>query len=187
MTEYVATRWYRAPEVMLSFQEYTKAIDLWSVGCILAEMINGKPLFPGRDYHHQLSLILQVLGTPTMDDFNEITSQRSKDYLRALEFTRRQDFSAICPKAKPAAVDLLKQTLTFSPSKRITVEEALMHSYVEAYHDPHDEPNAEPLKPGFFDFEFHQEKLSRDQWKRMIYDEVQDPVPTILSQWTESH
>ncbi|AFR95321.1 mitogen-activated protein kinase CPK1 [Cryptococcus neoformans C23] len=187
MTEYVATRWYRAPEVMLSFQEYTKAIDLWSVGCILAEMINGKPLFPGRDYHHQLSLILQVLGTPTMDDFNEITSQRSKDYLRALEFTRRQDFSAICPKAKPAAVDLLKRTLTFSPSKRITVEEALTHPYVEAYHDPHDEPTAESLKPGFFDFEFHQEKLSRDQWKRMIYDEVQDPVPTILSQWTTSH
>lgn len=48
MTEYVATRWYRAPEVMLSFKEYTKAIDMWSVGCILAEMINGRPLFPGR-------------------------------------------------------------------------------------------------------------------------------------------
>jgi mitogen-activated protein kinase 1/3 len=49
MTEYVATRWYRAPEIMLTFKEYTKAIDVWSVGCILAEMLSSKPLFPGRD------------------------------------------------------------------------------------------------------------------------------------------
>jgi serine/threonine protein kinase len=76
MTEYVATRWYRAPEIMLTFKEYTKAIDVWSVGCILAEMLSGKPLFPGRDYHHQLTLILDVLGTPTMDDFYGIKSRR---------------------------------------------------------------------------------------------------------------
>jgi mitogen-activated protein kinase 1/3 len=76
MTEYVATRWYRAPEIMLTFKEYTKAIDVWSVGCILAEMLSGKPLFPGRDYHHQLTLILDVLGTPTMDDFYAIKSRR---------------------------------------------------------------------------------------------------------------
>ncbi|WVQ79498.1 mitogen-activated protein kinase CPK1 [Cryptococcus sp. DSM 104549] len=176
MTEYVATRWYRAPEVMLSFQEYTKAIDVWSVGCILAEMINGKPLFPGRDYHNQLSIILAVLGTPTMDDFNEITSQRSKDYLRALEFTRRQDFALVCPKAKPAALDLLRRCLTFSPTKRITCEEALDHPYLEPYHDPSDEPDAAPLDPDFFDFEHGTERLSREQFKQMIYVEIQKPI-----------
>ena len=60
--EYVATRWYRAPEIMLSFKMYSKAIDIWSVGCIHAELLSGKPLFPGRDYHHQLQLILDVTG-----------------------------------------------------------------------------------------------------------------------------
>ncbi|GFZ50202.1 mitogen-activated protein kinase [Saitozyma sp. JCM 24511] len=176
MTEYVATRWYRAPEVMLSFQEYTKAIDVWSVGCILAEMVTGKPLFPGRDYHHQLTLILEVLGTPSMDDFNEITASRSKDYLRALPFTRKRNFAEICPKAKPQALDLLRRCLTFSPSKRITTQEALEHPYLEAYHDPSDEPGAAPLKPDFFNFENHKESLTRDMLKRMIWAEIQKPI-----------
>lgn len=56
MTEYVATRWYRAPEIMLTFKEYTKAIDVWSVGCILAEMLSGKPLFPGKDCTTPMSI-----------------------------------------------------------------------------------------------------------------------------------
>jgi mitogen-activated protein kinase 7 len=64
MTEYVATRWYRAPEIMLSFKSYTKAIDMWSVGCIFAELLGGKPLFKGRDYVDQLNQILNILGTP---------------------------------------------------------------------------------------------------------------------------
>ncbi|KAG1077974.1 hypothetical protein G6F42_024500 [Rhizopus arrhizus] len=139
MTEYVATRWYRAPEIMLTFKEYTKAIDVWSVGCILAEMLSGKPLFPGRDYHHQLTLILDVLGTPTMDDFYGIKSRRARDYIRSLPFKKRIPFARLFPNANPMAVDLLEKLLTFNPTKRTTVEEALKHPYLEPYHDPDDE------------------------------------------------
>lgn len=131
MTEYVATRWYRAPEIMLTFKEYTKAIDVWSVGCILAEMLSGKPLFPGRDYHHQLTLILDVLGTPTMDDFYGIKSRRARDYIRSLPFKKRIPFARLFPNANPSAVDLLEKLLTFNPTKRINVEEALKHPYLE--------------------------------------------------------
>ena len=67
LTEYVATRWYRAPEIMLSSRQYTKAVDIWSIGCTVYEMLCGEPLFPGKDYHHQLSLILDVLGTPSFE------------------------------------------------------------------------------------------------------------------------
>ena len=71
MTEYVATRWYRAPEIMLTFKEYTKAIDVWSVGCILAEMLNGKPLFPGKDCkllpRASLLLLLTNIRPPPVD------------------------------------------------------------------------------------------------------------------------
>lgn len=128
MTEYVATRWYRAPEIMLTFKQYTKvsvplsvwgrtptvtrqAIDVWSVGCILAEMLSGKPLFPGRDYHHQLTLILDVLGTPTLDEFYAITTRRSRDYIRALPFRKRRPFHQLFPNASPLACDFLTKTL----------------------------------------------------------------------------
>ncbi|KAJ9099217.1 Mitogen-activated protein kinase cpk1 [Naganishia friedmannii] len=145
MTEYVATRWYRAPEVML---------------------FNGRPLFPGRE----LSLILDVVGTPSMDDFDEITSARSKfaalfhhkkDYLRQLPFRMQRNFKEICPKATPNAVDFIKKCLTFSPTKRMTVQQALEHPYLEPYHDDQDEPSADPLPPHFFDFDFVPEMQSR--------------------------
>ena len=111
MTEYVATRWYRAPEIMLSFKMYTKAIDVWAVGCILAELLNGRPLFPGRDYGHQLDLILDVIGTPTLEEFYGITSRRSRDYIRALPIRKRRPFTALFPKASPEAIDFLQKTL----------------------------------------------------------------------------
>jgi len=151
MTEYVATRWYRAPEVMLTFKEYTRAIDMWSVGCVLAEMLSGKPLFPGRDCtaffssfhllamtdhlflstdHHQLSIILDILGTPSIDDFYAITSQRSREYIRALPFRKKKSFHQLFPKANPLAIDLMEKCLTFSPKRRIEVGEALKHPYL---------------------------------------------------------
>ncbi|KAJ8581912.1 Pkinase-domain-containing protein [Rhizopogon salebrosus TDB-379] len=171
MTEYVATRWYRAPEVMLTFKEYTRAIDMWSVGCVLAEMLSGKPLFPGRDYHDQLSIILDILGTPSIDDFYAISSQRSREYIRALPFRKNKPFPQLFPSANPLAIDFLEKCLTFSPKRRITVAEALQHPYFEPYHDPDDEPVADPIDPSFFDFD-NGEPLEKEDLKVLIYKEI---------------
>lgn len=126
---------------------------------------------PSTD-HHQLSLTLEILGTPSLDDFYAISSTRSRDYIRALPFRKRRNFSQMFPNANHLAVDLMERCLTFSPRKRITVEDALAHPYLEPYHDPDDEPTSSPLDPSFFSFDYSKEQLSRSQLKQLIYQEI---------------
>ena len=167
LTEYVATRWYRAPEIMLSFQSYTKAIDVWSVGCILAELLGSKPFFKGRDYVDQLNQILHYLGTPSEDTLRRIGSQRAQEYVRSLPFMPKIPFSRLFPNANPEALDLLEKMLAFDPADRITVEQALEHPYLRIWHDPNDEPAC----PSEFDFSF-EEVDDMESMKQMILDEV---------------
>lgn len=152
--------------------------------------------------HHQLSLILDVLGTPSMEDFYNITSRRSRDYIRALPFRRKQNFDILYKDSNPLAIDFLKKTLTCEPSQssqlllsvslkahpppslfyshhpavdpknRFTVEQCLSHPYLEAYHDPDDEPVAAPLVPGFFDFDLKKDDITREELKQLLYDEI---------------
>lgn len=145
MTEYVATRWYRAPEIMLTSKEYTRAIDMWSVGCILAEMLNGKVLFPGKVYHQQLALIFQTLGSPSEADFLSIKSRRAREYIRSMPIERRTPWKIRFPYANDAALNLLDRLLTFNPQMRIEADVALKHPYIAGYHDPADEPTSQPV------------------------------------------
>lgn len=115
--------------------------------------------------HSQLNLILDVLGTPTMEDFYGIKSRRARDYIRTLAFKRRIPFSSMFPDANPLALDLLERFLTFNPVKRITVEDALRHPYLEPYHDPEDEPSMAPIPESFFDFDRHKDTLSKEHLK----------------------
>ena len=106
MSEHVATRWYRAPEIMLTFKQYTKAIDIWPVGCILAEMLSGRPLFLAA------TIIISYRSSsrywaPTLDEFYSITTRRSRDYIRALPFKKCKPFAQLFPNATPLAVDRL--------------------------------------------------------------------------------
>ena len=143
MTEYVVTRWYRAPELLLSCSEYTAAIDVWSVGCILAELLGRKPLFPGKDYVHQLNLITKVLGSPSEEDLAFVDSEKAKRYMRSLPTAPRAPLSRFYPHASPEALDLCDRMLAFNPLRRATVEECLSHPYLASLHDPNDEPVCE--------------------------------------------
>ncbi|XP_028400339.1 mitogen-activated protein kinase 1-like [Dendronephthya gigantea] len=168
LTEYVATRWYRAPEIMLNSKGYSKAIDVWSVGCILAEMLSNKPLFPGKHYLDQLNHILGVLGSPTLEDLQCIKNDKARSYIQALPTKPKIPWSRIFPNANPKALDLLGKMLSFNPNKRFSVEECLAHPYLEQYYDPTDEPIAE--QP--FRFETELDNLPKEELKELIYAET---------------
>jgi mitogen-activated protein kinase 1/3 len=139
MTEYVATRWYRAPEIMLS--KYGKASDVWSSGCVLAEMLGKNVFFPGKDYTHQLDLIFNVLGSPTDDDLRAGYSSKSIQYIRtALPLRFRKPWSDIFPKASEESLSLLDQLLTFNMDNRITAENALQHEFFQSWTHADGEP-----------------------------------------------
>jgi len=167
LTAYVATRWYRAPEIMLSWREYTNAVDMWSVGCMLAEIIGRKPLFPGRDYIHQLKLVTDTIGTPSSEDIQYINSARARRYIESLPPKAKVEMGTLFPAASEVLRDLLDRMLIFDPRRRITVEEALEHPYLTSLHDPEDEPTCASV----FYFPFEHQEPNAQQLRQLILEE----------------
>ncbi|KAJ8751459.1 hypothetical protein K2173_016670 [Erythroxylum novogranatense] len=170
MTEYVVTRWYRAPELLLNCSEYTAAIDIWSVGCIFMEIIKREPLFPGKDYVQQLALITELLGSPDDSDLAFLRSDNARKYVKQLPRIPKQPFAQKFPDVPPLALDLAERMLVFDPSKRITVEEALNHPYLSSLHEINEEPTCQ--FPFIFDFE--QTSLNEEDIKELIWLESQN-------------
>ncbi|KAL1493452.1 hypothetical protein ABEB36_011501 [Hypothenemus hampei] len=167
MTGYVATRWYRAPEIMLNWMHYNQTVDIWSVGCIMAELLTGKTLFPGTDHIQQLNLIMEVLGTPDEEFMNRITSDSARTYIKSLLPVSKKDLYQFFVGANPKAVDLLSHMLEIDSDKRITAERALAHPYLASYADPNDEPTSAP-------FDESEEAINYpvEKWKELVLEEV---------------
>ena len=98
MTEYVVTRWYRAPEIMLAVKQYGPAIDIWSTGCIFGELMSRKPLFAGNDYIHQLKIICDVVGSPTEQELGFITSSKARRFMQGMRKKGKVPWSEVYPK-----------------------------------------------------------------------------------------
>jgi len=139
LTDYVATRWYRAPEILLGSTKYSKAVDMWSVGCILGELIIGKPMFPGTSTLNQIERVLELTGKPRQEDIDAIESQHTQAILSSINVTKKKSFHSFFPGASEDALDLLRKLLTFNPNHRLTAEEALKHRYVAQFSSPEEE------------------------------------------------
>jgi len=153
MTEYVCTRWYRAPEVLCSWADYSSAIDIWSIGCILVEMHLRKPIFPGSTTQEQLDLIISLLGSPEREELQKIPNEKCRKFIRSLPNTAGKPLDEAIPSMVPEAQDLLRRMLRWDPEARINVYEAIQQPYLEKWHCAEDEPTREPLDTSNFEFE----------------------------------
>jgi len=170
MTEYVCTRWYRAAEVLCLWTDYTKAIDIWSVGCIFAEMVARKPLFPGHNTQHQLQLIINLLGTPRHEELRKIPNNKCRKFIESLPVATGKSFEEIFPEGSSTQVDFLNQTLQFDPDKRVTVQQALQHPYLAQLYCPEDEPIRGALDTS--DFESERRKITVQALREELFLEA---------------
>ncbi|EGR28707.1 mitogen-activated protein kinase 3, putative [Ichthyophthirius multifiliis] len=169
LTEYVVTRYYRAPEIMLSSHLYSKAIDMWSLGCTFAELITHQILFKADNYIKQIKLIFEKLGMPSDEDLSFIGNQNAKQYVESLQKNPRVSVKSFIKYENPLALDLLDKMLEINPSKRLTAEEALAHPYLESLHDEIDEPKFE----GNINFDFESDQsITSEQLRAFILEEV---------------
>jgi len=170
LTEYVVTRWYRAPEVMCSAKYYDAKVDVWSVGCILAEMFLRKPLFPGGNHLEQLRIIFEVLGTPA-DDNEWIKTPEAKQWIELMTPREGYSLQKIFHQATPNALDLLTDMLQLNPERRISVNDALAHSYFSQLHNPATEVTCEKFD---ISFEFEAKINTKFGVRHMMYEELRN-------------
>jgi len=165
LTDYVATRWYRAPEILTGSSSYGTPVDMWSLGCIFGEMLGGKPAFPGTSTLDQLEKIGDAIGAPTSDDMESLRSKFALEMLNDMKFPSAPlgaeerghkpfDRNALAPgderafnpelswrhlypptKASESAIDLLCKLMHYNPSHRLTASDGLLHPYCAQFHD----------------------------------------------------
>ena len=176
VTEYVATRWYRAPEMILAGQKYGKPIDMWSVGCILYEMLAGAPLLPGKSTKDMIRMMFSVTGFPDRKEYNEVKKeckiqQIDYDDLLQEKIKKKKNILQMVSAYShdEVAIDLLLKLLVFNPKKRLTAEEALEHPYVADFHNPEEEIICDhkieiPLDDN--------NKFTKEEYRQKLYDVV---------------
>ena len=167
LTEYVTTRWYRAPEVILCPSQYSKAMDIWSIGCIFAELMARCPIFRGENYLDQIKKINEILGSPDENDMSYITDLNARKFITNLPKNKKIGFDQIFPNGNPLAIDLLEKMLCFNPQKRINIEQCLNHPYFKDIRDK----NLETTALHSFDWSFDKIKLTKPNLQKLVYEQ----------------
>lgn len=169
ITNYVATRWYRAPELILSTKNYTKSVDIWAIGCILGELFGRRPMFPGKSLQEQILELIKILGSPPND-----TVKRYNWNIEGVSWVRFKSvkWTSLYPFAPKEAMNLLSQLLQWDYKKRLEVEEVLEHEFFKYVRNPADEPSSETL----FDFSFEEMANDISSLKEVLEREVKEFV-----------
>lgn len=159
-TNRVITLWYRSPELLLGAEEYGPEVDMWSVGCLIVELLTKRPLFPGKDEPEQLELIFQVLGTPTEESWPNWTQLSLSHMVKGMHYTPqlRENLGFLTPKA----IDLIELLLQLDPERRPSAGEALDHDWF--WSQPYPTPKNElPKYRSTHEFQAKQRRKSTNQ------------------------
>ena len=127
-TEYMVTRWYRAPEIMCG-DTYDEKIDMWSLGCILGELVGKRPMFPGTDYLHQVELYIDTFGKPSDEDMANFHNENAIEFIENYHPRSTGSLIQRFPLTSPLVIDLIQKMLMFNPAKRISAIEAYFHPF----------------------------------------------------------
>jgi mitogen-activated protein kinase 15 len=160
LTSYVATRWYRAPEILLKSSNYGLPVDIWATGTITAEMITGKPLLAGTSTVDQVERIIALTGWPSTGGFS-----------LPFELNRNINVRPLCehvPKASVEALEFLRRLLQFDPSERVTAKEALNHPFLYGFKTDQEPACTRPITLAVDD----NIKLRPDEYKRLLTEQI---------------
>jgi len=173
MTEYVVTRWYRSPELLLApNRPYSAAIDMWSIGCIIAEMIRRKPLFPGKSHTHQVQMVLEVRGYSSPADLGFPLTDETKSFLSRRCTYPGQLLSNAVQHGSRDVMELIEALLQLNPQSRPSAEHALKFKFLNDAQVMHDYSKVHVAKPKRGMFSFENEKMSLASLRAMVLDEV---------------
>ncbi|XBI25934.1 hypothetical protein VPH35_050755 [Triticum aestivum] len=167
---YICSRYYRAPELIFGATEYTTSIDIWSAGCVLAELLLGQPLFPGETAVDQLVEIIKVLGTPTREEIRCMNPNYTEFRFPQI---KAHPWHKIFHKRMPAeAIDLASRLLQYSPNLRCTALDACAHSFFDELREPNARlPNGRPFPP-LFNFKPELANASPELINRLVPEHV---------------
>ena len=170
LTDYVGTRWYRAIELLLGSTHYTVAIDVWAVGCVYAEMLLGRPVFPGASTTGQIVKILELIGRPSIQEIESVNSAYASTLLEMLPIVRPVSFVEMFPNVSAEALNFLSQCLCYNPKRgnRCSVIDGLRHPLVAEFHDADDEPSSTKICLGLND----KQLFRAIEYQRAICDAV---------------
>lgn len=170
---YICSRYYRAPELIFGATNYTPKIDVWSTGCVMAELMLGQPLFPGESGIDQLVEIIKVLGTPTREQIRTMNPNYMEHKFPQI---KPHPFSKVFRKASPDAIDMISRLLEYTPHQRLSAIEALTHPFFDELRDPNTKlPDSRGLTPGgprdlppLFDFSRHEFSIMPELNQRLV-------------------
>lgn len=151
-TEYVSTRWYRAPECLLTGGFYGPEVDIWAVGCMLYELVTGTPLFPGSQEIDQIKKIHKIIGTPSEDLIKQFRKNPNENISYVFKPCKPVSFSTLLPNSSPAFLSLLAKLLVYNPENRISAKEALLHPVFDFIREAKSYYVAENTKIPFWKF-----------------------------------